>query len=227
MADRASGAAWRRRQRRLRSRWRHEQQMVAAVLATVTHHSHSTVGTANAALRGQKLGTCTEVGPAEYFELSSDDGRPPWESGQRHFFEPLPRGEVAAECRHRVRNRPESRCSCAADGGTAAERHSVLCRALSKCQRSCLTEFLSALWSVVLHKLPTEPVYVLMVLASKVFSRREHSGLLSGQGSTASESGFLEEVVGNPVPQGRGGGGARGGLQDSRARQNSTAADVE
>ena len=29
---------------------------------------------------------------------------------------------------------------------------------------------------------PTEPVYVLMVLASKVFSRRELSGLLSGQG---------------------------------------------
>ena len=53
MADRASGAAWRRRQRRLRSWWRYEQQTVAAVLATVTHHSHSKVGTANAALRGQ------------------------------------------------------------------------------------------------------------------------------------------------------------------------------
>ena len=38
------GAAWRRRQRRLRSWWRHEQQTVAAVLATVTHHSHSNVG---------------------------------------------------------------------------------------------------------------------------------------------------------------------------------------
>ena len=76
MADRASGAAWRRRQRRLRSWWRHEQQTVAAVLATLTHHSHSKVGTANAARRGQKLGTSTEVGPAEYFELSSDGGRP-------------------------------------------------------------------------------------------------------------------------------------------------------
>ena len=73
----------------------------------------------------------------------------------------------------------------------------------------------------------TEPVYLLMVLASKVFSRRELCGLLSGQGSTASGSGFLEEVLDNPVPQGRGGGGARGGLQGSRARQNSTAADVE
>ena len=74
---------------------------------------------------------------------------------------------------------------------------------------------------------PTEPVCVLMVLASKVFSRRELSGLLSGQGSTASGSRVLEKVVDNPVLQGRGGGGARGGLQGSRARQNSTAADVE
>ena len=37
--DRATGAAWRRRQRRLRSWWRHEQQTVAAVLATFQHHS--------------------------------------------------------------------------------------------------------------------------------------------------------------------------------------------
>ena len=73
----------------------------------------------------------------------------------------------------------------------------------------------------------TEPKYVLMVLASKVLSRRELLGFLSGQGSTASGSGFLEEIVDIPVPQGREGGGARGGLQGSRARQNSTAADVE
>ena len=46
------GAAWRRRQRRLRSWWRHEQQTVAAVLATVTHHSHSKVGTAYDAPEG-------------------------------------------------------------------------------------------------------------------------------------------------------------------------------
>ena len=65
-------AALRRKQRRLRSCWRHEQQSIAMVLATVSHHSYSKVDTANA-LRGQKIGTSTEVGPAEYFELSSDD----------------------------------------------------------------------------------------------------------------------------------------------------------
>ena len=88
------GAAWRRRQRRLRSWWRHEQQTVAAVLATVTHHSHSKVGTANAALRGQKTGTSTRVGPAEYFELSSDDGRPTGGERPAALLEPWPQGKM-------------------------------------------------------------------------------------------------------------------------------------
>ena len=96
MADRASGAAMRRRQRRLRSWWRHEQQSIAAVLATVTHHSHSKVGTANAALRGQKTGTSTRVGPAdaEYFELSSDDGRPTGGERPAALSEPWPQGKL-------------------------------------------------------------------------------------------------------------------------------------
>ena len=70
-ADRATGAAWRRRQRRLRSWWRHEKQTVSAELATATHHSHSKVGTAYDAPRGQTKVTSTRVGPAEYYELSS------------------------------------------------------------------------------------------------------------------------------------------------------------
>ena len=61
------GAAKRRRLRRLRSRLRHEQQTVAAVLATVTHHSSGKVGTTHAALRGQKQGTRTVQG--EEYEL--------------------------------------------------------------------------------------------------------------------------------------------------------------
>ena len=88
------GAAWRRRQRRLRSWWRHEQQTVAAVLAAVTHHSHSKVGTAYDASRGQKTVTSTRVGPAEYFELSSDDGRPTGGKWPAALLEPRPQGEV-------------------------------------------------------------------------------------------------------------------------------------
>ena len=81
------GAAWRRRQRRLRSWWRHEQQTVAAVLATVTHHSHSKVGTANDAPRGQKKVTSTRVGPA-------DDGRPTRGERPAALLEPWPQGKT-------------------------------------------------------------------------------------------------------------------------------------
>ena len=55
--DGACGAAMRRRQRRLRAQWRHEQQTVAMVLATVGHHSFGP--TANDALRSQKPVTRT------------------------------------------------------------------------------------------------------------------------------------------------------------------------
>ena len=71
-----------------------------------------------------------------------------------------------------------------------------------------------------LVEVPTNPVYTLAVVASKLCSRREIRRILSGLGSTASGFG---EIVDNPVSQGRGGGGARGGLQGSRAGQNSTA----
>ena len=92
--DSERGAAWLRRQRRLRSWWRHEQQTVAAVLATVTHHSHSKVGTANDAPRSQKKVTSTRVGPAEYYELSSDDGRPTGEERPAALLEPWPQGKL-------------------------------------------------------------------------------------------------------------------------------------
>ena len=75
-----------------------------------------------------------------------------------------------------------------------------------------------------LVEVPTEPVYVLMVLASEVYSRRELSRLLSGQGSTASGS-RVEQLLNNSVPQGRRRRG--GGLQGLRLEQNSTAAEVE
>ena len=58
-----------------------------------------------------------------------------------------------------------------------------------------------------LVEVPTQPWYVAMVLASKVYSRREIRRILQGL---------------DPVSQGRGGGGARGGLQGSRAGQNAT-----
>ena len=64
------------------------------MLATVTHHSHSKVGTANDAPRSQKKVTSTEVGPAEYNELSSDDGRSTGRERPEALLEPWPQGKL-------------------------------------------------------------------------------------------------------------------------------------
>ena len=85
------GAAKRRRLRRLRSWWRHEQQTVAAVLATVTHHSFGKVGTTHAALRGQKQGTRTEQGEEHELYHTAKFRTTPLPTGGR----PAPLPEVA------------------------------------------------------------------------------------------------------------------------------------
>ena len=69
----ARGAAWRRRQRRLRSMPRHERQTVRMELAAALHHSWGGGLGTHEGLRAPKTAS---AGPAEYFELSSDDGRP-------------------------------------------------------------------------------------------------------------------------------------------------------
>ena len=56
----ATGAAMRRRQRRLRAWARHERLSIAMALATVEHHSYGP--TANAAPRGQTTGTSAREG---------------------------------------------------------------------------------------------------------------------------------------------------------------------
>ena len=84
----ARGAAWRRRQRRLRSMLRHERQTVRMELAAALHPSWGGGLGTHEGLRAQKTAS---AGPAEYFELSSDEGRPageerPWpqERDRRH-----------------------------------------------------------------------------------------------------------------------------------------------
>ena len=93
-ADGGTGSARRRRERRLRSDLRHEQQSIAAVLATVTHHSFDKVGTASGVLRNRKTATRTgkgeehethytakfrktpprQAGAAEYNPMTDDEG---------------------------------------------------------------------------------------------------------------------------------------------------------
>ena len=106
------GAAWRRRQRRLRTWWRHEQQSVAMALSAAAHHSIDKVAAgekyddlraqrtdrageaANRPLRRQKS---KAAGDAVFFELFDEDTagvRPgvlaeprPQERVQRHTME--------------------------------------------------------------------------------------------------------------------------------------------
>ena len=147
MADRASGAAWRRRQRRLRSWWRHEQQTMAAVLG---------YGDPPFVLQGghrERRPTRTEsLAPAPRWVLPSilssrrTMAGPAGRSGQRHCW---------SRCRRR-------RCSGTQASGTKSSRISMflccrwwnscrtslsslprICRwlpsRLSKCRRSCLS----------------------------------------------------------------------------------------
>ena len=82
------GAAWRRRQRRLRSWWRHEQQSVAMALSAAAHHSYDKVaaGVTHDGLRAQKTDRAGEAahraprrqrtraaGEAVIFELFDED----------------------------------------------------------------------------------------------------------------------------------------------------------
>ena len=76
------GAAWRRRQRRLRSWWRHEQQSVAMALSAAVHHSFDKVaaGEKYDGLRAQK----TTVPWRLRTKLYGD--RSPKQPGKRVFF---------------------------------------------------------------------------------------------------------------------------------------------
>ena len=81
------GVAWRRRQRRLRSMLRHERQTVAMELAAALHNSCGVGPGTYEGLRAQKTAS---AGPAEYFELSSDDGRPAGGERPAALLEPRP-----------------------------------------------------------------------------------------------------------------------------------------
>ena len=74
-------AAQRRRQRRLRSMLRHEQQSIRMALATVMHHSYK-VHTENGAPRGQTTATRAGGEGTEFYAMSEGSdvvvgGRPP------------------------------------------------------------------------------------------------------------------------------------------------------
>ena len=89
--DGACGAAMRRRQRRLRGQWRHEQQTVAMVLATVGHHSFGP--TAHGAPRSQWTTTSTREGVEnETNNVLRHQTTPPPGMRPGRLAEPVPQG---------------------------------------------------------------------------------------------------------------------------------------
>ena len=210
-------AAQRRKQRRLRSWWRHEQQSIAAVLATVTHHSHSKVGTANAALRGQKTGTSTRGGPAEYYELSSDDGGPTGGERPAALSEPWPQGKLL---RH------------AGVGYELVHRLEVPVPQMGE-QLPDVLQFFATFLPFVAEQVIEVPKIALDTIPQRlgdVLRQPQMVEQLVDVPTVVSYSSLqqltAEQNVDNPV-SGRDGGGTRGGLQGSLPGQNSAAVHVE
>ena len=90
-ADGGTGSARRRKERRLSSWLRHEQQSIAAVLATVTHHSFHKVGTVGGVLRNQKTATRTGNGEEHETHFTAKIRKTPPPAGSQ----PAPLPEVA------------------------------------------------------------------------------------------------------------------------------------
>ena len=118
----AMGAAQRRRQRRLRSWWRHKQQSIAAALATSLHYSSrgqrkARAGEEESELKyTAKFQTTPPPQPVLFSLYDEEPGgwRPGSLAGPPGPQERVPqhRGAHARD----VRARPVSRCFCAADG---------------------------------------------------------------------------------------------------------------
>ena len=93
-AERVStGSARRRRERQLRSWLRHERMTVRMELAAALHHSSFRGAGPEMydAPRRQRTAN-SRVGPAEYYELSSDEGRPTRGKRPAALLEPWPHG---------------------------------------------------------------------------------------------------------------------------------------
>ena len=223
----SSGAAQRRKQRRLRSWWRHEQQSIAA---------------AHSALRGQKTATrAGEEGHEDKHDAPRRQKPPPPQPELFQLFEEEEPGGSRPPCLGEPRGPQEKVQQCTVEQladvvpmvqildtpGLLGEDQVVeVLRMLDVPafeqviavpkisldrvhQRSAVRRPQKA---EQLVEVPTDPGYSLAVIAVRAMGRRAALAL-------------AEQIVNNPAPQGRRGGG--GGLQGLRAGQGSTAADVE
>ena len=137
--DHEGGAAKRRRDRRLRMHWRHEQLTLQMALAAALHHSRDVGPVTYNALRSQKTAraeatntaprsqTTSVAGDTEFFSLYEEelgDTRP----DRMYEVRPQEMGPAAhrgTDCRQHVLFAAVAGCSCAADGKPAGGRMSA------------------------------------------------------------------------------------------------------
>ena len=206
------GAAWRRRQRRLRSMLRHERMTVRMELAAALHHSWGGGLETHEGLRAQKTAS---TGPAEYFELSSDDGRPAGGERPAALLEPRPQGKVE---RH------------TGVGYELVLRLDVPVPQMGE-QLPDVVQFFATQLPVVAEPVIEVPKILPQVIPRRRRRRRTQLAEQLVEVPTVVSYSSLqqltaEQIVNIPVPGGDGGGG-RGGLQGSLPRLNSAALHVE
>ena len=210
----ARGAAWRRRQRRLRSMLRHERQTVRMELAAALHHSWGGGLGTHEGLRAQKTAS---AGPAEYFELSSDDGRPAGGERPAALLEP----------------RPQERDRRHTGVGYEIAQNLVVPVPQMGEQLPDVLEFFASYLPVVAEQVIEVPKIFLDRTPQRLGDHLRQPQMveqLVHVPTVVSYSSLqqltAEQIVDIPVPGGDGGGG-RGGLQGSLPRQNSAALHVE
>ena len=210
----ARGAAWRRRQRRLRSMLRHERQTVRMELAAALHHSWGGGLETHEGLRAQKTAS---AGPAEYFELSSDDGRPAGGERPAALLEPRPQER---DRRH------------TGVGYEIAQNLEVPVPQMGEQLPDVLQLFASFL-PVVAEQVIEVPKVFLDTTPQRLGDHLRQPQMveqLVHVPTVVSYSSLqqltAEQIVDIPVP-GCDGGGGRGGLQGSLPKQNSAALHVE
>ena len=226
----ARGAAWRRRQRRLRSMLRHERQTVRMELAAALHHSWGGELWTHEGLRAEKTAS---AGPAEYFELSSDDGRPVGGSGRRPCWSRGYRGaqNLDVPVLQMGEQLPDVLQLFASFLTVVAEPVVEVPKIFldrNRLRQPQMVEQLVHVPTVVsyssLQQLTAEQIVDIPVPGGD--GGGERGGLQSSLPRQNSAAVHVEQTVDIPVP-GRAGGGERGGLQSSLPRQNSAAVHVE
>ena len=211
----ATGAATRRRQRRLRAWARHERLSIAMALATVEHHSYGP--TANAAPRGQTTGRSAREGEVreQQYGLRAQK-RPITGMRQAPLFEVLPQVGVQ---RHTVEQRIEHTPYVQILDAPVPQMVEQLVDALP---------FFDTLCPVAEQVIDVPKISLEDIPARRLCREPQLVEQLVEVPTVVSCSSFLkrtvEQTVDNPASRGR---GRRGGLQGFFPGQSTTVATVD